>query len=407
MQPVNIVTIKEKLPLYTKEGELANKIELVTFEEFEFQVVSQKDLYKVGDSGIYILPDYCVPDTPLFENFIRPFGDESKSFLGKINGKPTRIRAKKFNMSLSETEFTPVYSNGILLPVDEVLEYLINQPEYDGYNIECLPIDSAKALGVTKYEEPEETIIGSSNSNFPEGVYKTDETNINGVWKKLYKKWEANQRVILVGTEKVDGSSITIGVTNKYPQGFICSRKLMKPLTIRKVSGRRKKTFLEYLMFWKKPDLNLYTDVDNPDTFVRLAKPILNKLLKGGEKNIILRGELNGGGAKGSGNKNNPAAKEPLNIKIFGVDYFDLELNEAIRCSHTKVLTICHKYDLTPAQEYFTKEFNSREEVKEVCEEIFKQEKSKGRLIEGIVLRDPDGKYFSAKYMNDEYDSKK
>ena len=71
---VSIVTIKNKIPLF-KDEEKANRIELIQFEENGFEVVSQKDLYKIGDKAIYIQPDYCVSDISLFDVFIRPNGD--------------------------------------------------------------------------------------------------------------------------------------------------------------------------------------------------------------------------------------------------------------------------------------------------------------------------------------------
>ena len=93
---VQLITIKEKVPLF-KGDEKAERIELIQLEENGFELVSQKDLYQIGDKAIYIQPDYCVSDIPLFEDFIKPNGDESKSYLGKVGGLPRRIRAKKFN----------------------------------------------------------------------------------------------------------------------------------------------------------------------------------------------------------------------------------------------------------------------------------------------------------------------
>ena len=93
---VLIITIKEKVPLF-KGDEKAERIELILLEENGFELVSQKNLYQVGDKAVYIQPDFCLSDIPLFEGFIRPNGDESKSMLGKVNGLPRRIRAKKFN----------------------------------------------------------------------------------------------------------------------------------------------------------------------------------------------------------------------------------------------------------------------------------------------------------------------
>ena len=41
----------------------------------------------------------------------------------------------------------------------------------------------------------------------------------------------------------------------------------------------------EYLMFWKKPDLNIYEEVDSEDDFVKYGLPYLNILKENNEKN--------------------------------------------------------------------------------------------------------------------------
>ena len=393
MNPVSIVTIKNKIPLY-KGDEQANSIEVIELEEVGFELVANKTLYQIGGKAVYIQPDYCVSDIPLFESFIRPNGDESKSMLGKVEGLPRRIRAKKFTLS-KEPNGDPVYSNGILLPYNEVVDYV-------GAMI-LENVDLTKKLGITKYEEPEPVSKGGLKSGqtegkFPEGIYKTDEENINNLWNHIEKK--IGYPLILVGTEKVDGSSITIGVTPKIPEGFICSRNLRKKLTIKKVTGRRNKKWYEKLLFWTNPDLNLYTEVENDDDFVRYGKPYLDLLINSGETNLIFRGELNGGKLKGSGNKNNPASKEQPNIKIFGLDKIN-EYGEAEKVPYLLFKTECEKAGVPLVKEVFNKEFNSKEELLAECNNYFKN-----NMIEGIVVRTPYGK-FSAKVMNLEYDSKK
>ena len=128
MEAVSIVTIKEVLPLYKGE-EKANNVELIHLEEAGFDIVTQKGLYKIGDKAIFIMPDYCVSDNELFKEFIAPKGDENKSYLGKIDGKPRRIRAKKFNLHKGDN--LPLYSNGILLSYYEVGEYLQDMNLYE------------------------------------------------------------------------------------------------------------------------------------------------------------------------------------------------------------------------------------------------------------------------------------
>ena len=403
MNPVSTVTIKNKIPLY-KGDEQANSIEVIELEEVGFELVANKTLYQIGDKAVYIQPDYCVSDIPLFESFIRPNGDESKSMLGKVEGLPRRIRAKKFTLS-KEPNGDPVYSNGILLLYYEVQEYLCNSNNIkhkDTY-LEDIEEKLTEKLGITKYEEPEPVSksglkSGQTESKFPEGLYKTDEENINNLWNHIEKK--IGYPVILVGTEKVDGSSITICVTPKIPEGFICSRNLRKKLTIKKVTGRRNKKWYEKLLFWTNPDLNLYTEVENDDDFVRYGKPYLDILLKDGSGNRILRGELNGGKLKGSGNKNNPASKEQANIKLFGIDKVN-EYNEAEKMPYRQFKLEADHLELPTVKEVFNKEFNSKEELFTECNNYFKT-----NMIEGIVVRTLDSK-FSAKVMNLEYDSKK
>lgn len=404
MEAVSIVTIKKKTPLF-KGDEKAERIELIELEENGFTLISQKDLYQIGDKAIYIQPDFNLSDIPLFESFLRPNGDATKSMLGKVNGVPLRIRAKKFNFSI-EGSIDPVYSNGILLPSLEVIHYLTTKNTVS--LIEALDkiidgeVNLTEELGITKWEEPEDNgksgnKVGGSKP-FPSGLYKTDENNINNVWSHIHNK--IGYPITLVGTEKVDGSSITIGV--KSGRGFICSRNLEKPLTVKKQVGRRNKTFLEKLIFWKNHDLNIYEMVPNDDDFIKYGKPIIDTLkadIVYGDNHVI-RGELNGGGLKGSGNKKNPAAKEQPNIKVFGIDVINAN-GIAERVSYEYFKKTVDKLGLVTVTEVFNQEFESKEHLERVCNEYFKN-----NLIEGIVVRTLDGK-FSAKFMNNHYDSLK
>lgn len=405
MNPVSIVTIKNKIPLY-KGDEQANSIEVIELEEVGFELVANKTLYQIGDRAIYIQPDYCVSDILLFESFIRPNGDESKSMLGKVEGLPRRIRAKKFTLS-KEPNGDPVYSNGILLPYYEVQEYLYhsNNIKHKDTYLEDIEEKLTEKLGITKYEEPEPVSksglrSGQTEGKFPEGLYKTDEENINNLWNHIENK--IGYPVTLVGTEKVDGSSITIGITPKIPEGFICSRNLRKKLKINKIVGKRKQSVWEMIKSWfgVKTDLNLYEEVQNDDDFVKFGIEYLNTLKYTDDNNLIFRGELNGGKLKGSGNKNNPASKLPANIKFFGVDVTD-ELGNAIKLPYSNFKSICNLLNFPMVDEVFHKEFSSKEELLLECNNYFKN-----NMIEGIVVRTLDSK-FSAKVMNLEYDSKK
>lgn len=397
MEAVQIVTIKNKIPLFKGE-EKAERIELIQLEENDFELVSQKDLYEIGDKAVYIQPDYCVSDISLFESFIRPNGDESKSMLGKIEGLPRRIRAKKFNFHRGDANV--VYSNGILLPIEEVRAYFIatgiilkHQYIYDRREF----LD--KDLGITKYEEPENNsgsgVKGGNSMAFPQGITKTDEENFNNISKTLEKSLPCR----LIGRQKIDGSSITLWC--KKDKSGIASRNQGKPLTIKKTIGRRKKTILEILMFWKKYDLNLYEDRENDSDFVKYGKPYLDRLVKHCKEDdfsLVLQGELCGQGMKGSGNKNNPTAKLETDIIFFNVCVYK---EQSVRANEFSFSQLTEELKLNTPKLYFDKVFNTIEEIRQECEDIFKKE-----LIEGIVIRD-ENHNFSCKYMNNEYDSKK
>lgn len=410
MNPVSIVTIKNKIPLFKGEEE-ASSIELIELEEVGYELVANKSLYKIGDKAVLIQPDYNLSDISLFESFLRPNGQENKSMLGKVEGLPRRIRAKKFTLS-KQSNGDPVYSNGILLPWKEVQAYLdANKSSIYKLSLFLNDLDLTKELGITKYEEPEiggfgkgGARVGQIGGKFPEGVYKTDEENINNLWNHVES--HIGYPVTLIGTEKIDGSSITIGV--KDGKGFICSRNINKKLTINKLTGYRNKTIWESIKMWLgyKLDLGIYEETCNDDDLVKYGKPYLDVMLKYPMENWILRGELSGGSLKGSGNKNNPASKDKVNIKFFGLDIYHNNLS--VRVSDEKFREVLFFLSETPERLSFEKvktvfmqPFVSKEHLLTVSDKYFKE-----NMIEGIVVRTLDSS-FSAKVMNLEYDSKK
>ena len=397
---VRILTVKELVKIFKKDEE-ANNIELLRFKEVGYEIIVGKGLYQEGDKIVYIMPDYCLSDLPIFKSFIEP--EKGKSYLGNIDGKPRRVRAKKFNFHAGDGK--SLYSNGIALPIEEVEEFIKIElvdliiklkADYNKIN-EYL----TKELQVFKYEKPEtgSKVGQAAKGGFPKGVYKTDETNINNVWGHI------KFPIQLVGTEKVDGSSITIGVTDDYPDGFIASRNINKSFFEKVFAGTRKKTLLEKIMFWKSPDLNVFKEVPSKDMFVVHGLPYLTRIKEIGYKNIIFRGELNGKDAKGSGNKHNPAAKMPTNIQFFNADRMVNGI--AVKMTNVEFEDMCDVHIFDSVETLFIQKFNSIEEIKEKCEKTFEYYKTERKeLIEGIVLATPDNK-LSFKYMNNEYDSKK
>lgn len=372
--PVEIVTISRIIPIY-KNGEEASSIQVVNFnfangDECGYNVISQKGIYQVGSKAIYIQPDYCLPDSPLFSSFTAPNGDPNKSRLGRNN----RIRALKFNFSFANSS-DPIYSVGILLNTNELpIELLAAE-------------DLAAALGITKYEEPEKGTTGQTRGTLPSFLYATDEENCANLKSHINRVLESGAEVAY--TIKVDGSSFT-EYFKKDAEGNwytgICSRSLEKKITD-----------------------------DTTDSWVKLAK--YSGLYERGmeyckKHNIELafRGEIYGQGLKGSGNKLNPDANKKQGLILFGVD--DLSSGFATRIHYGQphnLEIICHELKLqyTPARLFFQLQPRNYDELISFASDVFKIEKEAGRVIEGIVVRTLYSNDLSVKVMNPEYDSKK
>lgn len=197
----------------------------------------------------------------------------------------------------------------------------------------------------------------------------------------------------LVGTQKIDGSSVSIS------SEYICSRKQSINTRVRRVVGRRKRTFLEWL-FRRNPDLNIYSETENENSFIQVGKKYQDLLIENDIHDIVLRGEANGKVFKGSGNPLNATAKEEPNIKFFGVD--KIENGVTKRLDYNGFKEIVFLFQLPTCPELFNEEFKSKEELVKRCEEIF----DKNKNMEGVVIRNLEGT-FSAKFMNNYYDSKK
>jgi len=382
---IHIVTIKEKVQLYKGE-EPANAIEVIQLEEFHFEVVSAKDRFQVGDKALLVEPDYNLPDTDFWKDWTAPGGDPKKSKLGSNN----RIRAVKFN--LHRGDGMPVYSNGILLTIEEV-EGAVKSRYFP--NTENWIQHAISELGIYKYEAPEKGQQGNvrqgASREFPQGLYKTDEVNFNKV------NWEFPMH--LIGSCKYDGSSITILV--KDGVGKICSRNLEKPVKYLKKTGFKHGLWYKFLSYFGY-DRGIYTEVESESEFVKIGKPYLDKLVEyctERKLSVALRGELVGQGASnGSGNKNNPHAKVEPTIYFYGADWF---FSNAERMTHEDYINLVVALGFQHPTIVFNQVFDTREELLKTCDNYFSN-----NTIEGIVVRSLDGK-FSAKCMSNEYDSRK
>lgn len=385
---IHIVTIKEKIPLFKGEDK-ATAIELVSLENLGFELVTQKDRFQVGDKALLVEPDFNLPNIPFWKDWIEPGGDPKKSRLGGNN----RIRAVKFN--LHRGDGFPVYSNGILLSTEDLKEADIPAKLKFSLNSECTEefLDNLgkEYLGIYKYD-PETSKRGGGKTRvakkLPDGIYRTDEENFN--------KITLQYPIHLIGSLKADGSSCTIWIKGK--DSGICSRNLQIPLTITSIIGKKKDLWSRVKSIFGF-DINIYKEEKNTSEFVQIGEKYLQALVNSDLNNIALRGELHGkNGSKGSGNPRNPHGNKPGDILFYGVDDYT---DTAKKVPYNKFVEITDLLGLKRCPEIFNKEFSTREELIQECNQYFAD-----NLVEGIVIRTPDSS-ISAKIMNLEYDSKK
>lgn len=437
MNLVQLVKIKNISPLYYKGKELATSVELVQFEENEWEVVVQKGLYKIGDTATFIIPDSNVPNSNLFESFYRPYFEEgdtvkedgrsSKSRLGK-NG---RVRAIKFNHTKELGNSDYLYSSGLLLPMDKVedavREAIVMEEETLFIDIASFSEEEIQEhLNITKYETPV-TLNDGKRRSFPEGLYKTGEKNIKNI-----RGVRAKFPMKLVGRMKADGSSITFGTMDGV--GFVCSRNLQvglhpTPIEVR-TKKMRKETFRDKWLNWlshnfgyldksthynwyapnvsaARVDLHIYEEQQRHNAFGKAALPYVEALQRDWEADYILRGELVGkGGSKGSGNSKNPHAALDAQILVFGGDKWVGGESRRISQADLSTLVIVHNNieanpKIVMCEKVLDGEYATYEELMRECSAYFAK-----NMVEGIVVRNEAGD-FSAKIMNERYDAKK
>lgn len=186
MEKMNNLVSVEKILEIEPHGN-ADLLEVATI--IGCKSIIQKGTFQVGDDVVFIWPDSILPDV----EWAAPF-----------NKKSSRVRAIKIR---------GVYSMGIIMRPSEV-----------GYNGELTEgLEISEALGVTKYEPPPPKDLSAKSSALPYGIFKTDETNYNGLRKLPYGE---DVRV----TRKRDGSSTTFFYDIEDDNFGVTSRSLeLKP----------------------------------------------------------------------------------------------------------------------------------------------------------------------------------
>jgi len=172
----------------------ADNIEKITINGWT--VVSKKGNFKVGDLGVFYEVDSVPPDIELYK-FL--WADRVES-LEDPRPPKYRLKSKKLRGQLSQ---------GLMLSLDDVLDaHNIN------VGVDFIPAvgtDLTDMLTIQKYEPPE--LAAEFDGDWPFDAYgcgKTDELRLQSA-PGLLDELRGNAYVI---TEKADGQSVTIGMTD-------------------------------------------------------------------------------------------------------------------------------------------------------------------------------------------------
>jgi RNA ligase (TIGR02306 family) len=227
-------------------------------------VVDQVGGYSVGDLVVYCEVDSWIPTA------LAPFlskGQDPREYNG-VKGE--RLRTVKLRGQVSQGLLLPTHVVAALMPFDEGVGQ-----------------DVTEFLGIQKWEAPVSAqLAGVALGNFPTQVPKTDEDRIQG----LTRSWSQLSQLTYEVTEKLEGSSMTVGLIND--EFVVCSRNL----SLKETEGNS---------LWE----------------VARRYQIKENLRNLGLDNIVLQGEIVGPGIQG-----NHYALAATDFYVFGV--YDIQAGE-------------------------------------------------------------------------------
>lgn len=193
----------------------ADKLSLASVEGMDFQFVTGKDAYKVGDFVVYFPVDSILP-----ERLQEAFG-----LTGKLSGKKkNRLNTVKLRGELSQGFVAPLEEALKLIDTDEksaneFLVGLVNEC-IEADDIEALyKIDLSEVLGVEKYEQPPIPCHAGNLVALPSGVSMYD---IEGV-ERYPEIVEKLMGIPVIISEKLEGQNY--GVTSLEGEIVVNQRK--------------------------------------------------------------------------------------------------------------------------------------------------------------------------------------
>lgn len=217
-------------------------------------VVIKKGEYAVGATVIYLEIDSWVPQE------LAPFLVKG-AIPREYNGvKGERLRTVKLRGQISQGLILPLYNYE---PTAAAMQACHSTRPYDPDETH---FDVTEVLGIQKWEpEVAASMRGTIRGNFPSWLRKTDQERIQNCYKDVSKKFDS----YWIGEEKLDGSSMTVGIL--AGEVHVCSRNLSIKLD----------------------------DIENTFVKTALSTNAINALVSYG-KNIALSGELIGPGIQGN-----------------------------------------------------------------------------------------------------------
>lgn len=341
---VTIQTIKSVEPI---KG--ADRIVLYKMHKVDWQVVGQKDAFKVHDKILFYEIDSLLPIRPEFE-FLR------KSSYKKWEGvEGFRLRTIKLKNTLSQGLITDLSVLPDETPMDDR--------------------DYSEILGVLKWEAPEikscsgVKYVGGGRvrtRNWPSFISKTDETRIQTCGGVIDELWGKPFYISV----KADGSSGTFYI--KDGKFGVCSRNMERSW---------EKTKWNKFKSWVRKILDLPTPKGSeqyPDAFWHVAcKYNIENALRAYGGNIAVQGEV-----VGPGIQDNPMGLEDHEIRLFNM--FDIDNCKYL--DYSKLLYFGATNNI-PGVETVTFGDSFNYTAKDLLELASKIKYPNGKPAEGIVIR--------------------
>ena len=259
-----------------------------------WQVVVKKGEFEIGDLAVYLEIDSWIPTE------LAPFlskGQEPREYNG-IKGE--RLRTVKLRGTTSQ---------GLLLKGTECATGLmVHRPDSMAFIFQEGD-DVSQWLGIQKWEAPiPAQLAGEVEGPFPTQIPKTDAERVQNLTEE-FKEWRNNSDFTWEGTEKLDGSSMTVFVMGD--REGVCSRNW----SLKETEGNS---------LWR----------------VARREGLIDKIKATG-CNLALQGEIIGEGIQG-----NPYKIKGQNFYLF--DIYDIDRGEYLDPDQRQALALAHGIQHVP-----------------------------------------------------------